>query len=66
MERTYRCKNGHKFKKEEAAAVTCPTCNEHAEPVKWHTVDDFGDSSKRSILMDEFRSVVGELKNKKR
>lgn len=65
MERTYRCKNGHKFKKAEAPSVTCPTCNEQAELVKWHTVDEFGDSSKRSILMEEFRSVVGELKNKK-
>ncbi|HPS57840.1 MAG TPA: hypothetical protein PK514_07010 [Spirochaetota bacterium] len=66
MEKTYRCSKGHKFKREVAASVTCPTCNEPAELMKWNTVDEFGDSSKRSILMDEFRSVVGELKNKKK
>ena len=66
MERTYRCKKGHKFKREEAVSVICPTCNEPAEPVKWNTVTEFGDSSKRSIIMDELRSVTGELRFKKK
>lgn len=65
MQKTYKCKNGHKFKKEEASNVTCPTCSEPAEQIKWNTVDEFDSSKKGSILMDEFNSVKKELKGKK-
>ena len=65
MEKTYKCKNGHKFKREEADNVTCPTCSEPAEQVKWNTVDEFSSSKKGSILMEEFQTVRNELKGKK-
>ena len=65
MEKTYKCKNGHKFKKNEAAEVICPTCNEIAQPVKWNTVDSLKSNSSFG-LMEEFGSVVNELKAKKK
>ena len=67
MQKTYKCKNGHRFKKEEANPVTCPTCNEVAELVKWNTIGEF-DSNKQqgNELMNEFKSVVSDLKGKKK
>ncbi|MBN2402772.1 MAG: hypothetical protein JXN64_10270 [Spirochaetes bacterium] len=38
MQTTYKCKNGHKFKDEQGTDIKCPTCNEHAEPVRWNTI----------------------------
>lgn len=65
MQKTYKCSKGHKFKKEESPNVTCPTCNEPAELVKWNTVDEFTSSKQGSILMEEFNTVKKELKGKK-
>jgi hypothetical protein len=66
MQKTYKCKNGHRFKKEESNSVTCPTCNEQAELVQWNTVGEF-DSNKEGIgLMHEFKSAVNDLKGKKK
>ena len=66
MQKTYKCKNGHRFKKEEAQSVTCPTCNEQAELVKWNTVGDF-DSSKQDLgLVSEFKSAVNDLRGKRK
>jgi len=64
MEKTYKCKNGHKFKKEAAKDVTCPTCNEHAEPVKWNTVDEFKSNTKGFGLKEELGSFIDSLKGK--
>ena len=70
MEKTYKCKNGHKFKREEAANVTCPTCNEAAEVIKWTAGEDFNYSSKSSSkdigVMDEIGSIFSEIKGKKK
>lgn len=64
MQKTYKCKKGHKFKKEEADGVTCPTCNEPADLVKWNTVNEFNSSSKGFGLIEELGSVVNALKGK--
>jgi hypothetical protein len=61
MQKTYKCKNGHKFKKEEEAKVICPTCNEAAELMKWNTVDEFSSSSKGPGVIEEVGSVVGSV-----
>jgi len=61
MQKTYKCKNGHKFKKEEASGVTCPSCNEAAEPVKWNTVDRFTGTSKDAGMFEELGSVINEI-----
>ena len=66
MEKTYKCKNGHKFKKNEAANVICPTCNEPAEPVKWNNVDGLTANTKGFGLKEEFGSVVSQLKGTKK
>ncbi len=66
MEKTYKCKNGHKFKKEEAKNVICPACNEPAELIKWNNVEGLSSNTKGFGIMEEFGSVVSELKNKKR
>jgi len=63
MQKTYKCKNGHKFKKEEAANVTCPTCNEAAAPVKWNNVGEFDNSAKNFGFKEAFGSIVGDIKN---
>ena len=65
MQKTYKCKNGHKFKKDEATGVTCPSCNESAELVQWNNVDSLKNNTKGFGIMEEFGSVVKELKNKK-
>lgn len=41
VQRTYKCKNGHKFKIEEKKNMTCPECNEHAELIHWNEVGKF-------------------------
>lgn len=61
MQKTYKCRNGHKFKRDESLGVTCPTCNESAVPVKWNTVDQFTGNSKDSGLIEELGSVVNEI-----
>lgn len=61
MQKTYKCKNGHKFKKDEAPGVTCPTCNEAAELVKWNSVDKFTGSSDGPGIIEELSSVVSEI-----
>jgi len=66
MQKTYKCKSGHKFKKDEAPNVICPTCNEPAELVKWNTVDGLSSNTKGFGLMEEVGTVVSELKNKKK
>ena len=66
MEKTYKCRSGHKFKKEESVNVTCPTCNEPAEPVKWNTVDGLNTNTKGFGLKEEFGSVVSQLKGNKK
>ncbi len=66
MQKTYKCKNNHKFKKDEAPGVICPTCNEPAEMVKWQNVDSLEANKKGLGLMEEFGSVVKELKGGKR
>ncbi|HNX25749.1 MAG TPA: hypothetical protein PKG60_17005 [Spirochaetota bacterium] len=66
MQKTYKCKNGHKFKKDEAQNVICPSCNEPAEPVKWNNVDGLSSNSKGFGIMEEVGSVVSELKNIKK
>ncbi len=65
MQKTYKCKNGHKFKKDEAKDVTCPTCNEAAELMKWNTVDEFTANKTGFGLMEELGSVVGTIIGKK-
>jgi hypothetical protein len=40
MQKTYKCKNGHKFKMDAVNSALCPTCNENAEPVQWNTITD--------------------------
>ena len=62
MQKTYKCKNGHKFKKDESANVNCPTCNEAAQVIKWKTVEEFN-SSKGFGLGEAFGSVVKDIKN---
>ena len=62
MEKTYKCRNGHKFKRVEGDRVTCPTCNEPAELVKWKTVDDFSSSKKGPGIREGISSVVGSIK----
>lgn len=64
MEKTYKCKNGHKFRREEAINVTCPSCNEYAEPVKWKTVDEFADKSFGLGLKKELGYIVNTLRGK--
>ncbi len=61
MQKTYKCKNGHKFKNNEASDVKCPACNEAAEPVKWNSVDKFTGSSDGLGLMEELGSFVNEI-----
>lgn len=63
MEKTYKCKNSHKFKRQEAANVTCPTCNESAEPVRWKEVGEFTNSSKNFGFKEAFGSIVGDIKD---
>jgi len=66
MQKTYKCKNGHRFKKEEAQSVICPTCNEQGELVKWNTVGEFSSSKQDLGLMSEFKSAVDDLRGKKK
>ena len=61
MQKTYKCSNGHKFKKDETGRVTCPVCNETAEPVKWNSVDRFSNNSKGGGIFEELGSVVNEI-----
>ena len=61
MQKTYKCKNGHKFKKDEAPGIICPACSESAEPVKWNSVDQFSSNSKDSGLLEELGSFVNEI-----
>jgi len=61
MQKTYKCKNGHKFKKDEAPGVICPSCNEAAEPVKWKTVGPFTGTSKDSGMLEEVGSFINEI-----
>ncbi len=63
MQKTYKCKNGHKFKTEEQKIVSCPTCNEHAEPVHWNRVN--GEFHKVPFgfgLKKEFGSIIDTLR----
>jgi len=64
MQKTYKCKNGHKFKREEAPDVVCPSCNEKAELVKWNTVTEFNSNSKGFGLVEELGSIANTLKGK--
>ena len=64
MQKTYKCKKGHKFKSEEGIEKLCPTCNEPAEPVKWNTVNEFNSNSKGFGLVEELGSIVNTLKGK--
>jgi len=64
MEKTYKCKNGHKFKREEANNVTCPTCNEHAELIKWNTVGEFNNNKFGFGLKEELGYIVNTLRGK--
>lgn len=66
MEKTYKCKSGHKFKREESGNVICPTCNEPAELVKWNTVDGLTANTKGFGLKEELGSVVSQLKGNKK
>lgn len=66
MQKTYKCKNGHKFKKDESKEVTCPTCNETAELMKWNTVDEFTANKTGFGLMEELGSVVKDITGKKK
>ena len=61
MQKTYKCANGHKFKRDELPRVTCPICNEQAEPVKWNNVGQFTGPSKDSGLIEELGSAVNEI-----
>ncbi len=61
MQKTYKCKNGHKFKKDEASTVVCPTCNEVAELVKWNNVGEFTGNSKSNGLYEELGSALSEI-----
>jgi len=60
MQKTYKCKNGHKFKKDEGSAVLCPTCNESAEPVKWNNVDGLN-SLKGPGIIEDLGAAASEL-----
>lgn len=63
MEKTYKCRNGHKFKRVEGDKVTCPTCNEPAEQVKWKTVDDFASTRIGPGIKEGIGSVVQTIKD---
>jgi hypothetical protein len=65
MEKTYKCKNGHRFKKEEAPKVTCTTCGEPAEPVSWNQVEGGFSRPKGLGVMEELSGVVSEIKGNK-
>jgi len=65
MQKTYKCKNGHKFKKDESDHVICPSCNEPAELVKWNSVEGLEANKKGFGLKEELGSVVSQLKGKK-
>jgi hypothetical protein len=60
MEKTYKCRNGHKFKKQESDKVLCPTCNEPAEQVKWKNVDEFN-STKDTRIGDGIKDGIGSV-----
>ena len=62
MEKTYKCRNGHKFKRSEGKNVTCPTCNEPAELVQWKTVGDFDSSRQGPGIKDGVGTVVNVIK----
>lgn len=64
MQITYKCRNGHKFKKEEAPNVTCSSCGEPAEAVKWNTVESYAIPEKGLGVMDEINSVIKEYRKK--
>lgn len=64
MEKTYKCKNGHRFKREEAASVACPSCNERAELVQWKTVEEFADKSFGLGLKKELGYMLNTLRGK--
>jgi hypothetical protein len=64
MQKIYKCKNGHKFKKEEEKSMTCPTCNEHAEPIQWQTVDEFPNIPFGFGLKKELGYIVKTLRGK--
>lgn len=66
MQKTYKCKNGHKFKRDEAPNVVCPTCNEKAEPVKWNNVEELSSLKKGLGVMEEVGSVMNELRNRRK
>lgn len=66
MDKTYKCKNGHKFKKAESENVVCPSCNEPAELVKWNNVDKLNSNTKGFGLKEELGSVVSQLKGNKK
>jgi len=63
MDKTYKCRNGHRFKRVEGDRVTCPTCNEPAEPVKWNAVDDFSSTKKGPGIRDSIGSVMKTIKD---
>ncbi len=63
MQKTYKCKKGHKFKRDESDNVLCPTCNEPAELVKWNTVDESDFSSKNFGLGSALGSIVKDIKS---
>ena len=66
MEKTYKCKNGHRFKNEEADAVICPKCNEPAELIKWNTFDGFNSNKNDIDLTHEAKSATAEIKVEKK
>lgn len=62
MDITFKCRNGHKFKRVEGKNVVCPTCNEPAEPVKWKTVGEFDSSKKGPGIKESVGGVVNTIK----
>lgn len=64
MQITYKCKNGHKFKKEEAQNVTCSSCGEPAEAVKWNTVESYAAPEKGLGVIGEITSAIKDEKRK--
>lgn len=62
MDKTYKCRNGHKFKRVAGNNVICPTCNEPAEEVKWKTVDEFTSTRKESGITGSVSSIVNTIK----
>lgn len=64
MNRTYKCKNGHKFKTEEKINLKCPECNEHAELIHWNDVGEFPKVTLALGFKKEFGFIAKTLRGK--